>query len=202
MELINGSFYLFFQNTTEVNGFKGFVGYGLRELDLNETNFYCTDTKYRSEILLTQTRVNFTTDFMIRSYSSGCYYYDLDTGKWSSYGMQINEDSNTEQTHCSSSHLTLFAGGLVFTPSTINFKYYYTNTSLNQNRTIFLVVLLFAFLYIFFAIWSWFKDRRDKKKLGVYWLTDNFPNDSYFYQLFVFTGTKSESETKSKVNYF
>ena len=98
--------------------------------------------------------------------------------------------------------MTLFAGGLVFTPSTINFKYYYTNTSLNQNRTIFLVVLLFAFLYIFFEIWSWFKDRRDKKKLGVYWLTDNFPNDSYFYQLFVFTGTKSESETKSKVNYF
>ena len=62
--------------------------------------------------------------------------------------------------------------------------------------------MLCAFLYIFFAIWSWFKDRRDKKKLGVYWLTDNFPNDSYFYQLFVFTGTKSESETKSKVNYF
>jgi len=65
---------------------------------------------------LTENKTNFTTDFKIRTYSSGCYYFDTDSGKWKSDGMEILEDTNLKQTHCFSNHLTSFAGGLVVMP--------------------------------------------------------------------------------------
>jgi hypothetical protein len=34
--LNNDSYYLFFLNMSQVNGFKGFVGYGIRELNESE----------------------------------------------------------------------------------------------------------------------------------------------------------------------
>ena len=187
---------------TQVNGFKGFVGYSLRELDLNETNLYCFNLKTSPAPPSTQNRINFTGDFMLRSYTSGCYYYDIDTGKWYSNGIDVYEDTNLEKTHCVSNHLTSFAGGLVLTPSTINFKYLYSNLVNTQNPTIYITVILFICLYIFFACWSRIMDRRDETKTGVYLLKDNHKNDSYFYELIVFTGNRSESETNSKVENY
>jgi hypothetical protein len=113
---------IFFQNMSQINGFKGFVGFNIRELDSNETHLYCSKNMRNkvTQLPLIQKRINFTSDFLLRSYTSGCYYYDIQTGKWSSNGMEIYEDTNLEQTHCSSSHLTSFAGGLSLTPSIIN----------------------------------------------------------------------------------
>ena len=126
--LNNDSFYLFFQNMTEINGFKGFVGYGIRELNSSEMNLYCSNPNViPSYVPLINTQVNFTSDFMLRAYSSGCYYYDVNTGKWNSDGMDIYEDTNLKQTHCMSTHLTAFAGGLVLVPSTIDFQYVFEN---------------------------------------------------------------------------
>ena len=93
---------------TQINGYKGFVGYSIRELDSNELSLYCNSTDNNNTSLNTppfsQTKMNFTSDFMLRAYSSGCYYYDVKTGKWSSNGMDIYEDTNLIQTHCSSNH--------------------------------------------------------------------------------------------------
>ena len=44
-------------------------------------------------------------------------------------------------------------------------------------------------------------DKRDEQKMGIYFLEDNYPNELYFYELIVFTGNRSESETNSKVNF-
>ena len=187
---------------TTVNGYKGFVGYSLRELNVNETVSICENNKSGnsiSSIPLTHNKFNFTGDFFIRSYTSGCYYYDVDTGKWSSNGMDIYEDTSLEQTHCVSSHLTSFAGGLVLSPSTINFKYLFANVSVTQNPTIYATVIIFVFMYIFFAIWSRIMDKKDQSKIGLYPLKDNYPNDTYFYKLIIFTGNQNESETTSKV---
>ena len=111
----NDSFYSFFQNTTQLQGHKGFVGFGLRELNDMEINLYCNNTQSDAihSFPLTHVQVNFKNDFMIRTYTSACYYYDIVTGKWSSIGMDIYSDSNLKQTHCSSQHLTSFAGGLI-----------------------------------------------------------------------------------------
>ena len=190
---------------SQVNGFKGFVGYGIRELSQNELKLYCSDTntsKRLEKLPLIKTTFNFTSNFMIRSYTSGCYYFDVLTGKWSSFGMDVYEDTNLVMTHCSSTHLTSFAAGLVLTPSIINFQYEYANFSLNRNPFIYGSLILIGCIYILFALWARFMDLRDLKRLKIVSLKDNFSSDSYFYEIIVFTGNRSESGTRSQVNFF
>ena len=186
---------------SQVNGYKGFIGFSIRELSSNEIFAYCINgtTPNTNSLVSIKTPINFTSDFMLRSYSSGCYYYDSSTGKWSSSGMEIYEDTNLNQTHCRSYHLTSFAGGLVILPTAINFQYVFANASFTQNPLIYSTVILFSLLYIIFAIWCRYMDKRDLKKLNIIPLKDNDLNDNYFYELIVFTGNRSESQTKSKV---
>jgi len=193
---------VFVQNMTEVNGFRGFIGYAIRELSQSEITLYCLNGTITSRFLklpLIDKRVNFSSDFMLRSYTSGCYYYDVNTGKWNSDGMDIYEDTNLKQTHCMTTHLTAFAGGLVLVPSTINFQYVFENASPSKNPFIYSSVIIITFVYILFALWARFMDKRDSKKMKIVSLKDNNPNDAYFYEIIVFTGNRSESGTKSKV---
>ena len=185
-----------------MNGYNGFVGYSLRELSRDELVIYCSANSLLkpTQLPLIQSQVNFTSDFMIRTYSSGCYYYDINTGKWNSYGMDIYEDTNLKQTHCMSNHLTSFAGGLVILPSSINFHYVFTNASYSKNPIIYSTVILVTCVYILFAIWSRYMDVQDLKKVNLVPLEDNNPNHSYFYELIVFTGNRNESGTESQVN--
>ncbi len=70
-----------------MNGYKGFVGYGIRELNQNETSLYCSQNNQITSFPLIDKQVNFTSDFYLRTYTSGCYYYDLNSGKWLADGM-------------------------------------------------------------------------------------------------------------------
>jgi hypothetical protein len=184
---------------TQINGFKGFVGYGIRELSQNEMNSYCLNESSLTTFPHIQSEVNFTSDFMIRSYSSGCYYFDANTGKWYSNGMDIYEDTSLEKTHCMSNHLTSFAGGLVILPSTINFQYVYANTMLNKSLLAILILIIITCIYILFALWSRYMDIQDVKKMNLVACKDNDPNHSYSYEVIVFSGTRDKSGTKSKV---
>jgi hypothetical protein len=184
---------------TQVNGIRGFVGYGIRELSQNETNSKCSNKSSFNTFPKIESEVNFTSDFMIRSYSSGCYYFDTNTGKWYSNGMDIYEDTNLEKTHCLSNHLTSFAGGLVILPSEINYQYVFTDPELVKSLLLVIFIILITCIYILFAIWSRFMDIQDEKKMNLVLLKDNDKKDSYFYEFIVFTGTKSESGTQSKV---
>jgi polycystin 1L2 len=187
---------------TQVNGFKGFVGYGMRELNSNETNSYCSNKMSINGIPLIQNPVNFTSDFLIRTYTSGCYYYDTATGKWLADGITLLNDTNIQQTHCSSKHLTYFAGGLMVMPNQINVQYVFANAAFAKNYTIYLTLIVFIILYIFFAIWAIIMDRRDLRKIKIIPLRDNIESDNYFYELTVFTGDHKESGTHSRVILF
>jgi hypothetical protein len=190
----------FFKNMSQVNGFKGFVGYSIRELNSNETDFYCIAPNNKQNLFpLIQTQVNFTSDFLVRAYTSGCYYYDVNTGKWQSDGMEIYEDSDLTKTHCASNHLTSFAGGLVVLPQTINFQHVFANASFTKNPFIYVTVIVVTCVYILFALWAKFMDMRDRKRSIIVLLKDSHPLDDYFYELKVFTGNRSESGTRSKV---
>ena len=195
--------YIFFQNMKEMNGFKGFVGYGIRELSFDEMDIYCEKKAKNISIAFPQidNQVNFTSDFLIRAYSSGCYFYDTNTGKWNSDGMEIYEDTNLQQTHCLTNHLTSFAGGLVLLPSSINFQYVFENSSFTKNPLIYSSVILITCVYILCAIWCHNMDKLDARKMNITPLKDNHPSDTYFYEFIVFTGNRSESGTQSKV-YF
>jgi hypothetical protein len=184
---------------TQLNGYKGFVGYGIRELSQNEMNFYCLKSSPLTAVSLIQSEVNFTSDFMIRSYSSGCYYFDTNTGKWMSNEMDIYEDTSLEKTHCMSNHLTSFAGSLVILSSTINFQYVFAETLLAKSLLAILILILITCIYILFALWSRHMDTQDLKKMNLVACKDNDPNHSYFYEVIVFTGTRDKSGTESKV---
>ena len=185
---------------SQFNGFKGLVGFSIRELSVTEKDLYCNGTLSLKSFPLIQNQVNFSSNFMIRAYSSGCYYFDVNNGKWFSDGMEIFEDTDVKQTHCISTHLTSFAGGFVILPSAINFQYVFANASFTQNPLIYLTVIILTCVYILFAIWARFKDKRDLKKLNIIPLKDNNPQNDYFYEIIVFTGNESESATQSKVN--
>ena len=200
--LNNDSYYSFFQNMAQVNGFKGFVGYGIRELNSSETTSYCSNGMTLNSIPLIKEPVNFTSDFLIRTYTSGCYYYDTASGKWFADGITLLNDTNIQQTHCSSNHLTYFAGGLMVMPNQINIQYVFANASFAKNYTIYLTLIVFIVLYLFFAIWSIIMDRRDLRKIKIIPLSDNIESDNYFYELTVFTGDCKESGTHSLVSLF
>ena len=63
------------------------------------------------------------TNFWLRIYSAGCYYLNETTNEWSSMGVKILRDTNRTHTHCLSSYLSPFAGGLIVLPSGIDFDY-------------------------------------------------------------------------------
>ena len=190
-------------NQKEVNNYKGLVGIGIRELNSSEEVQYCTNLQkptippYMSATNTSNTTLS--SDFYFLSFTSGCYYMDLSTGKWSSDGVEVQSDTSFLYTHCKSSHLTTFAGGWIVLPSAINFDYVFANASFDKNKTIYLTVAILFCLYILFAIWGRYMDKQDMLKIGVTPLVDNQPGDNYFYEIIVFTGSRKDAGTDSKV---
>jgi hypothetical protein len=200
---LNQQSYLFFLNSNEVGSYKGFVGLGVRELQSSELSKFCSNGSKPSTppILQTSSKTqSFTSDFYFLAYSSGCYFIDQSTGKWSSYGLEVISDTSLSYTHCQSNHLTTFAGALDILPPAINFNYVYENSSFQQNKTIYLTVLILFVVYILFSIWGRWMDKQDFLKIGVSPLIDNKQEDHYFYEIIVFTGSRINAGTDSKVN--
>jgi len=126
-DLITDEYYLIFLNMTQVNGFKGYVGLSIGEIDFSLFNS-------TSNIELISQNFTFTSNYWQRVYSSGCYYMNTKTNEWSSLGMEILADSNLTHTHCQSTHLTTFASGLNVLS---NANDVFENDSFLQNTIIF-----------------------------------------------------------------
>ena len=205
----NDSFYLIFLNMSQVNSFKGYVGYSLIELD--PTQIDCSNKSSMNHTLskliqLKQNRTSsFSSNFWLRSYSSGCYYMNKTVNKWFSNGMEILSDTNTTHTHCQSNHLTTFAGGFIVLPNAINFNYVWAHASFTQNLVIYCAVIALVTIYVLLGVWCRFMDWTDKKKFGITLLENKnliSSMNKYFYKIIVFTGARINAGTKSKVNLF
>ena len=92
------------------------------------------------------------------------------------------------------------ASSLVFLPKSIDWQYVFANADFMKNKTIYLTVISVSIIYILLMIFARYKDRKDLEKLGVTPLSDNHPDDQYFYQILVFTGQRKDAGTNSKVN--
>jgi hypothetical protein len=191
--------YLFLVNSKEIGDYRGFIGIGLRELNNDEISQYCLNSVKPTVPPNPNNPVLFSSDFIFFAYTSGCYYIDESTGKWSSYGVEVMNDTTLTYTHCKSNHLTTFAGGLDVLPVSINFYLVFSNPSFEQNKTIYLTVLILFCLYILFSIWGRWMDKQDYLKIGVTPLIDNYSNYEYFYEIIVFTGNRVNAGTDSKV---
>jgi hypothetical protein len=195
---------------SQINGHKGLLGFAIREIDSNilakinctEKNIYTLNFFNTEEsISNVMNGTSFLSDFSMRVYTSGCYYMDVETGKWLSDGMEVLETTNITHTHCVSNHLTSFAGGWMVLPPQINFEYVLANASFLKNPTIYITVIVMVCLYILLAIWSRWMDRKDEQKVGITILDqdENFEN-KYIYEIIFFTGARKDAATDSKVN--
>ena len=199
-------FYQLFLNMAQVNSFNGTLGFGFRQLNETEMNTYCSGVPYSVTEPPLVDYLTFNESIGIRIMTSGCYYMDMDSGVWRTDGVEvIEEGTNTTHTHCRSTHLTEFAGGLIVLPPPIDLDYGFANASFEKNALIYLTVIGVLCLYIALAIWAFYMDRLDKLKTGICALTDNDPylalESSYFYEFIVLTGTRNGAGTDSKVRF-
>lgn len=188
------------------------VGLGFRQLVDQEFSQYCSSYSENQPItlstalLLPSSIQNLTSvvssPVSILVFASGCYFVDESIIEYSSWGVEILSDSNLTHSHCVSSHLTEFAGGLVVVPSTIDFNNVWANAgSFTRNMTIYLTVIIICSLYILLFVVCRYADWTDSKKRRIYFLQDNNMFDSYCYEIIVFTGNRRDAGTESNV-YF
>lgn len=83
LELNNEKIYKHFLDNRQTAGHKS-IRFQFVELNSTESDFYCQQNQ---TILQPQTR-NFTSDFYLRIYSSGCYYLDR-YNNWQSDGLWV-----------------------------------------------------------------------------------------------------------------
>ncbi|CAM2704040.1 unnamed protein product [Rotaria socialis] len=142
--------------------------------------------------------IQFSSDYSIRIYTSGCYYLDSNNN-WQSDGLKVGPKTSETFTQCYSTHLTTYAAGFVVLPDPIPWHALDFNPA--NNVTIYVTLSILFVLFILTMIFSYYKDGADAKMLMVVPLRDNNRNDKYLYQLVVFTGMRANAGTKSKVQF-
>ena len=142
--------------------------------------------------------IKFESEFWLRTWTSGCYYYEQNLKIWTSMGMVIRE-AHYPATWCRSDHLTAFAAGFFVVPHELNFNLVFAKASFTDNMTIYFTVILSLIIYLVVVIWGRFHDLKDEKRLASRPLIDNDPLDHYLYEILTFTGQWRESSCNSKV---
>jgi len=209
-DIQNNNYHLIFLNMNQTSPLiaqnNKYLGMGIRELTIDENLNLClsnsTNHTDKPPIQSSSYNLNFTDDISLRAFTSGCYYIDKTTGLWSSYGVEVQPDTNITHTHCISNHLTEFAGGFVVVPNQINFDYVWANADFLKNPTIYATVIAITCLYLLSTIWCRWMDLIDLKKTQVYLLDDNNICDTYLYEIIVFTGNRQDAGTDSQVRIF
>ncbi|CAF3751894.1 unnamed protein product, partial [Rotaria sp. Silwood1] len=198
IDLTNENLYKYFINNQQTLGHQSLI-FGLRELNSEELIEFCSNSSYVNPPI-TDEKFNFTSNYELRIYTSGCYYLDSNNN-WKSDGLIVGSLTNHYETECFTTHLTTFAGGFIVLPSPINWSYVFANADFMRNKTIYLTIISVSVIYIILMIYARYNDKKDIEKLGVPPLVDNMKSDQYFYEILVFTGQRIDAGTKSKVQF-
>ncbi|CAF4156054.1 unnamed protein product, partial [Adineta steineri] len=197
--LTNDDIYRYFIDNQQTPTHQSLI-FGIRELNSTEINNYCLNNSSINTLPITDESINFTSNYELRIYTSGCYYLD-ESNNWKSDGLIVGSLTNLYETECLSTHLTTFASGFIVLPAPINWSYVFANADFMKNKTVYLTMIFTSIIYIILMIFARFKDKKDFEKLGVTPLADNNKSDHYYYQILVFTGQRTNAGTDSKV-YF
>jgi len=186
-------------------------------LNGKEIDDFCSNYSLTNGPPISNEPFNFSSNYELRTYTSGCYYLDSNNN-WQSDGLlvsfhqknsiyllcsiQVGSLTNHYQTQCFSTHLTTFAGGFLVLPAPINWNYVFANANFAKNKTIYLTMICVCVIYLLLIIYARYKDKKDIEKLGVTPLPDNHKVDQYFYQIIIFTGQRKDAGTESKVKFY
>ncbi|XP_071129607.1 polycystin family receptor for egg jelly-like isoform X3 [Mytilus edulis] len=188
-----------FISSDEINGYKGKVYIGVREVRPYELE------RYRSKDLIPTSFPKadnfFTTNYTITTFSASCNYYSVTNKRWQTDGCNVGPKTDTSLTHCLCTHLTTFAGGWVVTPNTIDWNFVFSNADFLKNPTLYITMIVISVLYLVVVIWARRQDKKDIEKLGLTPLVDNDKMDKYFYEIVVVTGMRRKAGTDSKVQF-
>ncbi|CAF1602837.1 unnamed protein product, partial [Adineta ricciae] len=196
--MTNDSIYKYWIDNQKTVGHRSII-FGLRQLNSTEITSSCTNSSMANPPIANQ-RYEFTSNYELRVYTSGCYYLDANN-QWQSNGLLVGSLTNHYQTQCLSNHLTTFANGFIVLPSPINWDYVFTHADFLRNKTIYLTVICVCITYILLVVYARHKDKKDVEKLCMRPLVDNHRFDEYLYQILVFTGHRTNAGTKSKVHF-
>lgn len=133
-------------------------------------------------------------------YSTSCLYYDESLSEYTSVGTSPSPSTSCAMIKCRTTHLSSFGGSFFVPPNNLDVMNSLKMLgSLNENPTVFVTIMVVLGLYIFIAVWCRRKDKKDEKKLGIAFLADNDPNDTYQYDVTVYTGIGGDAGTSSNV---
>ena len=136
---------------------------GLRELSAAEITDACSNASAK-KLPITDRRSNFSANYELRVYTSGCYYLDANNA-WQVDGLVVGSLTDHHQTRCTSTHLTSFAGGFIVLPAPVNWSYVFANADFAKNKTIYITLMVVCILYIVLLIFARAKDKKDVQKV-------------------------------------
>jgi hypothetical protein len=88
VDIDNSSIYTYFLDNQQTLNHRSFI-FGLRELHINETIEYCSNSLIDIDgPPVNDDELHFTDDYRLRLYTSGCYYID-DNGNWQATGLIV-----------------------------------------------------------------------------------------------------------------
>ena len=87
LDLTDENLYNYFIDNQQTSGHQTLI-FGLRELNSTETEDFCSNTSLNNPPIANE-RFNFTSDYELRIYTSGCYYLDK-TNQWKSDGLVVS----------------------------------------------------------------------------------------------------------------
>ena len=172
--------------------------YLLQGITSNPNASFANYTAYESNYTLPGYKRNYTTDYRLNIYTSGCYFFDYKQSIWSGEGCYVKE-ANSSITYCKCNHLTSFGSGFFVMPNTVDFSYVFANAGFADNVTIYMTIMITLVIYSLLLIWARVQDKKDLETLGAAPLPDNEVNDKYLYEISVYTGDKEGAGTDSKV---
>jgi magnesium-transporting ATPase (P-type) len=196
--LTNDNLLIYFIDNNKTVGHESII-FGIRELNSTEFDIYCINIS--TDILITDRFFNFSSNYELRIFTSGCYYLDSNNN-WQSNGLLVGSLTNHNRTQCFSTHLTSFASSFLVLPNPINWNYVFANANFLKNKTLYITIIIIIIIFLFIAIYARHLDNKDNQKLEVTILSDNQSNDKYLYQMVVFTGIWKNAGTTAKVNHF
>ncbi|CAF3435136.1 unnamed protein product, partial [Rotaria sp. Silwood2] len=107
LNLTKDGIYKYFIDNRKISHHK-FIVFGLRELNSTEIDDFYQNTLISSSPPIIDEPLNFTSDYRLLIYTSGCYYLD-EYNNWQSDGLWVGALTDYYKTQCFSTHLTTFA---------------------------------------------------------------------------------------------
>ncbi|UJR38826.1 hypothetical protein I4U23_031491 [Adineta vaga] len=200
LNLTKNDTYTYFIDNQRTSNHQSVI-FGIRELNTTESYDFCSNNSLMNiSIPISNKPYKFSSNYKLRTYTSGCYYLDSNNN-WQSDGLLVGPLTNHYQTYCLSTHLTTFTSGFIILPEPINWNYIFANTSFSQNKIIYLTRICICIIYLLLIIYDRYKNKKDIEKLEI---SDNYKVNQYFYEMIVLINNYSNCNYNHslQVSYF